>query len=85
MVAKKNLIKVDWDMAKCQYIRDYMYNLYQNAKKLKKKCRKLVNVEEFDKELDQEKEAGQKMVDLNTRIYHQLVPNVEELVFDKKI
>ena len=62
----------------------YVQSLLE-CQKNNKKCRKLVNVEEFDKELDQEKEAGQKMVDLNTRIYHQLVPNVEELVFDKKI
>ena len=61
----------------------YVQSLIE-CQKTNNKCGKLVNVEEFDKELDQEKTAGQEMVDLNTRIYHQAVPNVEELVFDKK-
>ena len=38
-----------------------------------KKCGKLVNVEDFEKKLDEEKKAGQEMLDLNQRIYHQLV------------
>ena len=49
-----------------------------------KKCSKILNVEDFEKELDEEKKAGQEMLDLNQRIYHQMVPNEEEVVFDKK-
>jgi hypothetical protein len=35
--------------------------------------------------LEEEQKAGQEMLDLNQRIYHQLVPNPEEVTFDKKI
>ena len=49
-----------------------------------KKCSKIVNVEDFEKELEEEQKAGQEMLDLNQRIYHQLVPNPEEVTFDKK-
>ena len=43
-----------------------------------------MNVEDFEKELNEEKKAGQEMLDLNQRIYHQMVPNEEEVVFEKK-
>ena len=54
------------------------------CQKSNKKCGNLVNVDEFDKELEEEKKSGQEMLDLNDRIYHQYVPKEEELVFDKK-
>ena len=60
----------------CQCLLDCQKNV--------KKCGKLVNVEEFEKELEEERKAGQEFLDLNTRIYHQLVPKEEELIFDKK-
>ena len=61
----------------------YVQSLLECQKNIKK-CGKLVNVEEFEKQLDEERKAGQEMVDLNTRIYHHLVPKEEELIFDQK-
>ena len=49
-----------------------------------KKCGKLANVEDFEKNLEEEKKAGQEMLDLNQRIYHQLVPKEDEVVFEQK-
>ena len=49
-----------------------------------KKCGNLVDQAGFEKMLEEEKAEGQNMLDLNTRIYHQLVPKEEDLVFDKK-
>ena len=46
---------------------------------------KLESVEDFEKNLEQERNAGQEMLDLNQRIYHQMVPNEEEIVFEQKI
>ena len=49
-----------------------------------KKCGNLVNVENFEKELDEEKKVGQELEDYNSRLFHQNVPNPEELVFEEK-
>lgn len=49
-----------------------------------KKCGNLVNVEQFLKELEDEKTAGQEMVDLNNRIYHERTPDPNELIFEEK-
>jgi hypothetical protein len=49
-----------------------------------KKCGNLVNVEQFCKELEEEKTAGQEMVDLNNRIYHERTPDPNELIFEEK-
>ena len=49
-----------------------------------KKCGNLVNVENFEKELDDERKAGQEMYDKNNRIYRQLEPKPEELIFEEK-
>ena len=49
-----------------------------------KKCGKLIDQEGFEKMLDEEKTEGQNMLDLNTRIYHQMTPKEEDLVFDKR-
>ena len=48
-----------------------------------KKCGNLVNVEQFLKELEDEKTAGQEMVDLNNRIYHERTPDPNELIFEE--
>ena len=56
----------------------------EDCQKNLKKCGKLVDIEKFEKELDEERKASQEMEDLNRRVYHQFVPNAEELVFDKK-
>ena len=49
-----------------------------------KKCGNLVNVEQFQKELEEERTAGQDMLDLNNRIYHERVPDQNELIFEEK-
>ena len=49
-----------------------------------RKCENLVNPEEFDKQVEEEKKAGSEMLDLNERIYHQLVPNEDEIIFEEK-
>ena len=61
----------------------YVQSLLECQKNLKK-CGKMVNIEEFEKQLEDEKKAGQEMLDLNERIYHHLVPKEEELTFDQK-
>jgi hypothetical protein len=61
----------------------YVRSLLECQKNIKK-CGKLVNVEEFEKQLEEEQKAGEQMLDLNTRIYHHLVPKEDELVFDQK-
>ena len=55
-----------------------------DCQKTIKKCGKFLNVDAFEKELEEERKTGQEYLDLNQRIYHQLVPNQEELIFDKK-
>ena len=54
------------------------------CEKTVKKCGNYLNYEEFSKELEAEKEAGQDMLDKNDRIYHQLVPDGNNLNFEKK-
>ena len=49
-----------------------------------KKCGKFVNVENFISELELEKNKGADFLDLNNRIYHQLVPKIEDMNFEKK-
>ena len=49
-----------------------------------KKCRNLVNVDEFENMLKAEQNEGANMLDLNERIYHQRIPQEEEIVLEKK-
>ena len=49
-----------------------------------KKCGNLVDQEGFEKMLDEEKTQGQNMLDLNSRIYHQAEPKVEDITYESK-
>ena len=49
-----------------------------------KKCEKLVNADEFENMLKAEQNEGANMLDLNERIYHQRIPQEEEIVLEKK-
>ena len=49
-----------------------------------KKCGKLVNADEFENNLKAEQNEGANMLDLNERIYHQRIPQEEEIVLEKK-
>ena len=49
-----------------------------------KKCGKLVNADEFENMLKAEQNEGANMLDLNERIYHQRIPQEEEIVLEKK-
>ena len=49
-----------------------------------KKCGNLVDVGEFENMLKLEQNEGLKIQDLNERIYHQRVPNPDEITFEKK-
>ena len=61
----------------------FVQNLLECQKNIKK-CGNLVDQEGFEKMLEKEQADGQEMVDLNNRIYHQMEPKVEELIFEKK-
>ena len=50
-----------------------------------KKCGNLVDQVGFEKMLEEAKTEGQKMHDLNKRIYMQQVPKEEDIVFEKKV
>ena len=54
------------------------------CQKTVKKCGILVDQDGFEKMLEEEKAEGANIEDLNTRIYHQALPKMEDLVFDKK-
>ena len=49
-----------------------------------KKCGKLINADEFENMLKAEQNEGANMLDLNERIYHQRIPQEEEIVLEKK-
>ena len=49
-----------------------------------KKCGNLVNKDEFENMLKAEQNEGANMLDLNERIYHQRIPQEEEIVLEKK-
>ena len=49
-----------------------------------KKCGKLINADEFENVLKAEQNEGANMLDLNERIYHQRIPQEEEIVLEKK-
>ena len=48
-----------------------------------KKCGKLVNPEEFEAMLKKEQNEGANMLDLNNRIYHQRVPQDDEIILEQ--
>jgi len=49
-----------------------------------KKCGILVDQDGFEKMVEEEKAEGANIEDLNNRIYHQAVPKMEDLVFEKR-
>ena len=49
-----------------------------------KKCGKFINADEFENMLKAEQNEGANMLDLNERIYHQRIPQEEEIVLEKK-
>ena len=49
-----------------------------------KKCGNLVDKVEFENMLKAEQNEGLNIKDLNDRVYHQLVPNEEDLIIDQK-
>ena len=61
----------------------FVQNLLECQKNIKK-CGNLVDQEGFVKMLEEEQTEGSNMLDLNNRIYHQLVPKIEEVVFEKR-
>ena len=54
------------------------------VEKTLEKCKKYVDIKEFNAKLKAEKELGQKMLDLNTRIYHQSTKEAETFKVDSK-
>ena len=54
------------------------------VEKTLEKCKKYVDIKEFNNKLKAEKELGQKMLDLNTRIYHQSTKEAETFKVDSK-
>ena len=60
----------------------FVQNLLECQKNIKK-CGNLVDQEGFAKMLEEGQTEGSNMLDLNNRIYHQLVPKIEEVVFDR--
>ena len=54
------------------------------VEKTLEKCKKYVDIKEFNTKLKAEKELGQKMLDLNTRIYHQSTKEAETFKVDSK-
>ena len=61
----------------------FVTNLLECQKNIKK-CGNLVDVGEFENMLKLEQNEGLKIQDLNERIYHQRVPNPDEITFEKK-
>ena len=55
-----------------------------NCQKNIKKCAKLVDVGKFEAELGQAQKDGQEIQGKNERIYHQKVPNPEEVNMERK-
>ena len=49
-----------------------------------KKCGNLVNVDEFETMVKAEQNEGANMLDLNERIYHQRIPQEDEIILEKK-
>ena len=54
------------------------------VEKTLEKCKKYVDIKEFNAKLKAEKELGQKMLDLNTRIYHQSTKEAETFKVESK-
>ena len=49
-----------------------------------KKCGKLVDVDNFEKGLEEERATGQQMLDDNNRVYKEVIPEPEKITFEKK-
>ena len=54
------------------------------VEKTLKKCEKHVDIKEFNEKLKSEKELGQKMLDLNNRVYHQATKEAEKIQVEEK-
>ena len=61
----------------------FVANLLECQKNIKK-CGNLVDQEGFEKMLNEEKTEGQKMHEVNQRLFHQREPDISEITFDKK-
>ena len=61
----------------------YVEALIESEKNIKK-CGKLINIELFQKELEDEKKRGAEFLDLNNRIYHQAVPKGDDITYESK-
>ena len=55
------------------------------VEKTLEKCKKYIDVKEFNLKLKKEKDLGQEMLDLNTRIYHQSTKDAETFKCESKI
>jgi len=83
--SKKKFDETGQGYGEIVFFQGAMITALLECQKTIKKCGKLESVEDFEKNLEQERNAGQEMLDLNQRIYHQMVPNEEEIVFEQKI
>ena len=66
------------------YYQGLFVTYLNECQKTIKKCGNLVDVVGFEKMLEEAKVEGQKMYDLNKRVYMQPVPKEDEIVFEKK-
>ena len=55
------------------------------VEKTLEKCKNLIDIKEFHAKLKTEKETGQKMLDLNDRIYHQSTKDAEKFKVESKV
>ena len=62
-----------------------LVNKLLTVEKTLEKCQKYVDIKEFNQRLEAEKELGQKMLDLNERVYHQPAKEAETFKIESKV
>ena len=62
-----------------------LVNKLLTVEKTLEKCQKYVDIKEFNQRLKAEKELGQKMLDLNERVYHQPAKEAETFKIESKV
>ena len=62
-----------------------LVNKLLTVEKTLEKCQKYVDIKEFNQRLKAEKELGQKMLDLNERVYHQSTKEAETFKIESKV
>ena len=62
-----------------------LVNKLLTVEKTLEKCQKYVDINEFNQRLKAEKELGQKMLDLNERVYHQPAKEAETFKIESKV